>query len=403
MNIEISKDTARKIAVATQLYYRENRVGKAEENACKAVEHLGYVQIDTLSVVERAHHHTLWTRVPSNTPVILDELLKTRRVFEYWGHAASYLPMKDYRFYLPKMKHFEDPHGKWEKDRLHKFGHLMPQALNRIKEEGPLGAGDFELPKGRKKGENWWDWHEMKSALELLYWTGKIMVSERRKFQKIYDLTERVLPQDVDATFPSNDEIGEFMVNSCLRAHGIASEKEISGHLKAANRKTVKKAIGRLQEADRITESHIEGISGSYYLFPRTLEAAAEIDIPAEIHILTPFDNLVIMRERVKTLLGFDYALECYVKPADRVHGYFVLPVIFGDKFICRMDCKAERKKRELLIKNLLFEPDVDFAEFIAPFTAKMKAFAEFNGCDRMIVEKVSPANLSDIMSKIST
>ena len=134
----ISLDIAGKIALNSQLAGDFNAGGITKDLTLASIEHLGYIQIDTLSVVERAHHHTLWTRIPSYTNNVLDDLIKTRSVFEYWGHAASYLPMKDYRFYLPKMKYFEDPHGKWEKDRLQKFGHLMPQALQRIKEEGPL-------------------------------------------------------------------------------------------------------------------------------------------------------------------------------------------------------------------------------------------------------------------------
>lgn len=391
--ISISLKEASALALKSQ-FLDEGGGFTGKDGACAVIEELGYIQIDTISVIERAHHHTLWSRVKGYEPEMLNELLIERKVFEYWGHAASCLPMKDYRFYLPKKREFGDPHGKWEKDRLAKFGHLMEPALKRIQAEGPLGSKDFELPEGKKKGENWWDWHEMKAALELLYWKGELMVSERKNFHKIYDLTERVLPDGVNTEYPSEDELGRFIVIRALQAHGVASEKEIVGHIHAAGKKIIAEAIKNLLEEGTLAEVSIENLDGKlFYASTDDLETAEEIEIKKTVHILSPFDNLVIQRERLRNLFGFDYVLECYVPPKKRIHGYFVLPVLWSGRVVARMDAKADRKPKTLIIRSLLFEPGFKISGiFKKVFEKKLIDFAKFNKCDRIVFEKVSPA-----------
>ena len=390
--ISIPLKQAASLALKSQHLIGSSRFA-GKDGASALIGELGYIQIDTISVIERAHHHTLWTRVENYEPEMLNELLLERKVFEYWGHAASYLPMKDYRFYLPKKKEFDDPHGKWEKDRMDKYGHLMEPALKRIQNEGPLGSTDFELPEGRKKGENWWDWHEMKAALELLYWRGELMVSERRSFRKIYDLTERVLPEGVNTEYPSEDELGRFLVNRALQAYGVATEKEIADHIHAVGKKTISGALKQMEEVGSVEKVSIEKLEGkAYYALKDDLATAENIEIKKQVHILSPFDNLVIQRERLQNLFGFDYVLECYVPPKKRIHGYFVLPVLWGGRFIARMDAKAERKKKTLIIRNLLFEPGFKMnGAFEKAFERKLRSLAKFNKCETIVFEKVSP------------
>ena len=178
------------------------------------------MQIDTISVIERAHHHTLWTRVPGYRPEQLHEAQAVdRTVFEYWGHAASYLPMSDYRFYIPMMRSFYDPKrlvpGAGGRSTA---SHLGARA-QRIREEGPRAARDFANPGGRRKGP-WWDWKPAKAALEMLFWRGELMIRERRGFERIYDLTERVLPAGTDTRPPAPDELGRFIVRRALDRPG---------------------------------------------------------------------------------------------------------------------------------------------------------------------------------------
>ena len=389
--------TARRLILRCQLLDGAACLKKDREGAAQVIERLGYAQIDTINVVERAHHHTLWTRLPDYNPGMLHELqTHDRRVFEYWGHAASYLPMADYRFYLPLMKSFHDPHGKWEKERLQKYGHLMQPIRERIEKEGPLTSSDFELETGKKK-EGWWDWHAMKAALELLFWQGELMIRERRNFQRIYDLTERVLPEHVDTTSPTEDELGRFLIERALLAHGIMQEREICNHIHAAGKKAVKKTLKEMTASGEAIEVGIEGRDKSiYYTYPQTLESAGKPNaFKSSVHILSPFDNLIIQRNRLKELFGFEYALECYTPAAKRVHGYFVLPILWGDRFVGRLDPKAERKSKTMIIRNLVFEPGLDsFDSFLPDFTARLFDFARFIRCEKVQIEKVSPAKL---------
>ena len=155
----LSLEQARRLTLRAQLLDGRGRPPRGKEGVARTIEHLGYVQIDTISVVQRAHHHTLWNRRADYDPTMLHALQATdRRVFEYWGHAASYLPLSDYRFYLPKMQSFQTPSSRWERDRLEKHGHLMKPVLERIREEGPLSSKDFKAPPDTKRG-TWWDWN----------------------------------------------------------------------------------------------------------------------------------------------------------------------------------------------------------------------------------------------------
>lgn len=402
--IKISLKKARGLALQNQLLdYTEDRPD-GKEGVARAIEQLGYVQIDTIAVIERAHHHTLWNRCPDYSPGMLHELQAAdRRVFEYWGHAASYLPMTDYRFYLPQMKYRAQTSGKWEQDLVKKHGHLMEQVLERIRQEGPLGSKDFEKPPVAKRG-TWWDWRPCKVALEILFWRGELMITERRNFQRIYDLTERVLPANIDTSFPSAGELGHFFIKRALSSYGIASQKEITDHLMGADKKMIALGLEELLETGEVQAISIERISNnSYYVLTELLDKSSGRRSPKKnIRILSPFDNLIIQRDRTLKLFGFEYSLECYTPPSKRRHGYFVLPILAGDTLIGRLDPKADRKARTLIIRNLLFEDGFDSFDIILPGLAgKLVDFAGFNQCDKIRIEKMKPAKLKQSFNKI--
>ena len=209
----------RRIALNQQGLLKADSFGRGKAATLRAIEHLGYVQIDTISVVERAHHHVLWSRVSNYQPKFLDQLVKERKVFEYWFHAASWLPMRDYRFALPRMNRQNGERGWFENCDKKLVAHI----LQRVREEGPLRARDFEdTRKGKKQ---WWDWKPAKQALEQLFMQGELMVSARQGFQKVYDLPQRVLPDWVDTRLPTLDEYAGYLINTTLRAHGFATQK----------------------------------------------------------------------------------------------------------------------------------------------------------------------------------
>ncbi|HNT74605.1 MAG TPA: crosslink repair DNA glycosylase YcaQ family protein [Anaerolineae bacterium] len=357
-----------------------------KEGAAQTIEQLGYVQIDTIHIIQRAHHHTLWTRLPDYTPKMLDELLAAdRRVFEWWTHAMSYIPMRDYRYYAPRMGR----HALWGRQREWVDAHsdVIVHVKDRIRVEGPLGAADFEKPKAFNGG--WWDWKPAKQALEILASMGELMVTQRRNFQRIFDLTERVLPAGLDTTPPDDADQQRFFVRFGLRGQGIARAADIPW----ARRKADPAALQSLVDAGEVTPCRVEGLDDDYYALTAALDRTQSPAAAPALHIFSPFDNAIIDRRRLKTLFGgFDYTLECYLPAAKRKYGYFVLPILWGDRFVARMDSKADRKAKTFLVKRLLFEPDFDAYDAMLPALAdKLRALAAFNGCQQVAVEDVQP------------
>ena len=402
--ISISRALARRLALEAQLLDGSGALPAGKEGVAGAIEALGYVQIDTISVVERAHHQTLWTRRPDYDPSMLHELHAVdRRIFEYWAHAASYIPMSDYRFYLPRMREFVDPQSRWNKERVRRCGHLMEPVLQRIRAEGPLSSKDFEAPPDTTRGA-WWDWRPAKVALELLFWRGDLMIAERRSFQRVYDLTERVLPSGVDTTMPDAGELGRFLVRRALMAYGVAQARAIADHIRGGSRELIGDAIAEMVEASVVVPVTLEGDDDAeFFALAGSLEAAAEPDpTPARVHFLSPFDNLIIQRDRLARLFDFAYTLECYLPATKRQHGYFVFPILWGDRFVGRMDPKAERKKKTLVIRSLRFEAGFEeFDWFLPQFAAKLAEFARFNGCRRITVEEIEPASIAPALERL--
>ncbi len=400
--MNLSSYQAKRLILDSQMLSDIPETSSGKDRTARIIENLGYVQIDTISVVQRAHHHTLWTRFGGYHPDMLHQLQAVdRTIFEYWGHAASYLPIKDYRYYTYRMKNFSDPMDKWAKDRLKKCGHLMDEVISRIRKEGPLGSKDFKSNTDVKR-EQWWDWKPAKTALELLFWRGDLMVTRRDNFQRIYDLTGRVLPQGTDTSIPEKDELGRFLVRRALQAQGVSTLNDIVKHIHAAGREVIKSAVDSLLEQDEIIGVSVEG-DGAYFALPDQLECLpVDSEGSRDVHILSPFDNLIILRDRLSMLFMFDYALECYTPKNKRQYGYFVLPVLWGTEFIARLDPKADRKRAVLILRNLQFREGFDkWEEFLPVFTAKLADFARFNNCTAIELEDVKPRKIVATLKKL--
>lgn len=394
----LSTETARRLAIRCQLLDGDTELPAGKEGVARVIEALGYMQIDTISVVARAHDHGLWTRRPDYDPAMLSELLGCdRRVYEYWGHAASYLPISDFRYTLPLKEKFRRPPVlKWEKERLAKCGHMLEPVLERIRDEGPLRSQDFEPTPGERRG-SWWDWKPAKAALELLFWRGELMISGRRGFQRVYDLAERVLPADVDTTIPDHDELGQFLVRRALHAHGFATAREIHDHLRGSDMKLIKAALGEMIESAEVVPLEVESMEKvTQYALPDVLNRAETSGPPPDkVSLLSPFDNLIIQRQRTQQLFDFNYLLECYVPAPKRRYGYFVFTILYGDKLVGRFDPKADRKAGVLYVRRLLFEPGFDASDhFLALLAGKLREFASMNGCNLVVLEEVRTRNV---------
>lgn len=355
--------------------------GQGIEAARQAIEHLGYVQIDTIAVVERAHHHVLWSRVPDYRPEWLNELLSNGAVYEYWSHAASVLPMKDFRFSLPRMRrHTKELH--WAEDTK-ELRRAMKRVQQVISERGPTRLRDFENGTPMAKGV-WGSGKIERRALHELWMRGTTMITGRGGFEKMYDLRDRVLPPGTDTSMPTPSQHADFVIDRTLRAHGIAREAEFHYMHTGASAKVIRARLAHAVKRREIAPVQVGESKTLAYAYPQTLETAPAPTNLSEYRarILSPFDNLVIQRARLRWLFDFDYQIECYVPAPKRRYGHFVLPVLWGDRFAARLEAKARRAESVLEVIGLWYEPGFEKDQaFQESLKGELERFAAFNGC----------------------
>ena len=392
---DISLKAARRLALRAQLVAGAP-AGPSARSALKTIEHLGYVQIDTISVIARAHHHVFWTRQPGYREDFLDRLLaRDRLVFEYWTHAASYVPIRDYRYYVPRMNRLRKSERfiAWRKKNRKVVDHVF----GRIREEGSLTSSDFE--DTRKKRGSWWDWKPAKRALEWLLDIGDLMVTERKNFQRAYDLTERILPNHVVCEEPTPEDQIRFHITSSLRRLGLMRISDLT-HKRTADGERIQGGIEGLVADGDVVALRLKGDPDDlpYYALTEAWESSANSRVRDAIHILSPFDGLVIRRNWLERLFDFRYRLECYYPEEKREFGYFTLPLLWKDSLIGRLDAKADRSSRRLLVRNFWFEDYFSgYAEVCTLLKEKLFKFASFNGCDDVVIGRVTPSAASKV------
>lgn len=371
----LSIHEARRIALVSQRLHSRREFGAGCAGALHAIQHLGYLQIDTLAVVERAHNHTLWNRVPGFNSGVLDQLQQDKHIFEHWAHALAYLPMADFRFSLPMMNRIAKGDTHW----YPKNAKETAKVLKRIKEEGPLSAKDFN---DKKTSAAMWSRSPSKRALEQLFMEGKLMIPKRVNFHKVYDLTERVLPDHVSTKMPTTGEVCRHLISRYLRAHGIGQIKEFI-YLRKGLNAAIKHEVEHMVESGEIIEVQVGDLQ--YYCDPAALKHASS-KLPAGLlRILSPFDNAVIQRKRVQQLFDFDYQIECYVPQAKRKFGYFCLPILYNSSMVGRIDAKADRANKVLRVLQMHIEKSLRNSDvFFVRLNKELHRFAKFNGCDEV-------------------
>ncbi len=395
IEIKSAKDLARlrRLALASQGLLQAQPFGHGLAGARKAVQHLGYVQIDTISVVERAHHHVLHSRVPKFTPEMTNQMLLDGDAFEYWSHAAAFLPIDDFRFSLPYKHAIKNGQTHWNKKPDKK---LMSELLERVRLEGPLRSRDLEAKVSNRAG--WWDWKPAKKALEQLYMEGDLMVCDRTGFQKSYDLTERVLPSHINTSVPNTEELAQHMLDQQLRCHGLVSFKGLTYLRRNTELRNTMKRLVNECVAQGLLDS-VQLSNGDIFFIKADAFEHRLPNLSNRLLILSPFDNSVIQRDRLRSLFQYDYQIECYVPEAKRQYGYFSLPLLFRGEFIGRMDCKAHRKERRLEIKFLHLEANFrqlrfDAEQVIQAFAEAIESFCQFQQCDFISLTDTSPKTL---------
>lgn len=381
--MQISLEEARSRIVSAQGFNAQNSgFGHGKRGALAALEHLSYIQIDTISVIERAHHHVFQSRVPDYQPEHLHEMVTVdKTAFEYWSHAAAFLPMRDYRFSLPRKKRYADGLSHWfEPTREHKKQRRI--ILDRIRSEGPLQCKDFERPSDAKSG--WFERTPAKQMLEQLFIEGELMIRERKGFQKVYDLTERVLPASVNTDFPSEEEMAMYLVRSCLRSQAIATEAEIA-YLRSAELKgSVSASLKKMVASGEVLSFCVEGLKKTYFALAIEFQRATPSSDLGEVKILSPFDSFVIQRKRLLDFFDFPFQVEIYVPKPKRKYGYFALPLLYGNQMVGLLDLKAHRAQKKLEVAGCFlraqFKQD---KEFLDKLKSSLKDFALFNGCQK--------------------
>lgn len=343
------------------------------QQALAQIQQLSYVQIDSIHVVERAHHHVLFNRIRNYQASLLDSLLAQKHIFEYWSHAAAYLPMADFRFSLHKKQQLQAGQRHW----FTPDHEVMRHVRARIHAEGPLKAADFE--KTSPKSGPWWDWQPQKKALEQLFMQGELMVVKRERFQKVYDLTERVLPSHIDTRVPTDMDMAAHLTQRFLQSHGFGSVAQIC-YLRPGLKQFVQQHLGEQQEAGLL---HRFRWHNQAYWMP--LEVKPPQVKRRRVQLLNPFDNLVIQRQRLADWFDFHYQIEVYVPASKRRIGYYSLPILYGVDFIGQLDVKAERASQTLLLQHLYLDAGVTLTANLAKELASACVdYAQFNQCSKI-------------------
>lgn len=352
--ITLSQNRARHLWIRAQRLDSAAPFGDGPAATLAAIAHLGYVQIDTINVIERCHHHILFSRIPGYRRADLAQVQSSdKSVFEYWTHALSYVPTSDLPFFVPTMKQYRDTPSRW-------FGSVTPdevkKMLKRLRREGPLSIRDIGDDELVDKDHPWASRKPSKRVLEMMFFQGLVTVGARQGMVKTYDLMARHFGAAPKAATPR--QVTAYQLDRALRSQGVVSLDSIC-HLDAPSKKAVRELIDSRVRRKLLVPVVIEGAEKvPHWAEPETIAADAG-EPPTLVHILSPFDPLIIQRKRLKLFFGYDHLFEAYLPAAKRQLGYFALPVLMGDRVVAAFDLKTDRAAKKLLIQRATWLEDV--------------------------------------------
>lgn len=382
MREKISLQAARRIALAAQGFADVRPDGPVTRRHFKKVlARLGVFQIDSVSVIVRAHYMPLFSRLGPYPMELLEDAAKPRqrKLFEYWAHEASFLPIDTWPLWQWQMRRAENHENIYS--GLARFGRerrdLIAEMERRIAADGPMAASDIEGQRGQG---GWWGWSDAKTAMEWLFWAGRITARERKSsFERIYDLPERVIPAEIrDLPVPDEAEAQRALTRMAASALGVATASCLRDYFRLpAN--GFKERIAELVEAGDLIPVEVQGWTTQAYL-ARDVHFARKIPARA---LLAPFDPVVWERTRAERLFDFRYRIEIYTPAEKRVHGYYVLPFLLGDRIVARVDLKADRANSVLIVHSAHAEPLAP-AETAEVLSAELKLMARWLGLDRL-------------------
>ena len=396
---ELSAYQARSIALAAQGLQQSGKLVSKELNIYalrRTFQDIGVLQIDAVSIVARSHLLVLRSRLGSSQERLLEVLnrsaYKRRDLTEYWCHEASYLPVQDWPLFKWRMQEAQSGKvwkGIWEfVTNNRKFVEAVHE---KIRDLGPSSAG--QLGSQKKKG-SWWSWSDTKIALEWLFWVGAVAVSHRENFTRFYDLSERVLPEQIlGSALPANQAQRELILKAS-RHLGVATAEDLVDYHRLPKVEG-KKRVGELAEDKLLREVVVEGWDRPGYMHPKTsFEQTTSRSV-----LLSPFDPLVWFRPRARRLFDFDYRLEIYIPAEKRIHGYYVLPFLDRNKLRARVDVKANSEKNILEVRGAYGEGRTVDQETAESLAHELQALASWRNLDGLKIGK--RGNLANPLKRI--
>jgi uncharacterized protein len=400
--IKLSQEEARGVMVCAQGLDRRERRAPAKADVLAAIRRMSALQIDTIHVVARSPYLVLWSRLGHYEPRLLDELLEEGSIFEYWSHEACFLPVEDYPLYRHRMIAPGSMGWKYSHEWITNHASEVERLLALIRERGPVRSTDFVRTDGKSGG--WWEWKPEKRALEMLFTAGELMIARRDRFQRIYDLRERVLPSWDDALLPTLEEANRALALKAVRALGLARARWVADYFRTDKRGTAAlvKALGEEGLLHRIG---VEGWDEPAYVHSDNLSMVEAVSSgkrrPVLTTLLSPFDPLVWDRARAREMFSFDYRLECYTPAAKRRYGYFTLPVLRRGALVGRLDAKAHRKEKRFEVKALYLEPGTAPSEDLAAdIAASLQECARWHQTPEVTVGKAQPSKFLPLLRK---
>jgi uncharacterized protein len=374
----LSAPEARRIALAAQGFGLDKKRVATSRDVVSLARKLGAIQIDSVNVLVRSHYLPAFSRLGSYDRKIFERIGygKSRRLFEYWAHEASFLPVETYPLFRWRMERARDGKGTWKSVArvAAERADLIARIRRMVQELGPMGASDFQDTKGTG---GWWGWTDAKRAFEYLFWTGEFTTLERRSsFERIYDLAERALPSTVLQTPPVKEaDAHRQLVSIAAKAFGVATEADLRDYFRL-DVDDARRSIAELVDAGALHPVAVEGWKQRAYLdalarFPRKIVGSA---------LLSPFDSLVWSRPRTHRLFDFHFRLEIYTPAHKRIHGYYVLPYLLDERLVARVDLKGDRGGGTLRVQAVHFEPNVDRKRVRGKLRGDLRAMANWLG-----------------------
>jgi len=366
------------------------------------IRRMSALQIDTIHVVARSPYLVLWSRLGQYEPRWLDELLAEGAIFEYWAHEACFLPTEDYPLYRHRMIAPGSMGWKYSHEWIERHAAEVERVLALIRERGPVRSSDFARTDGKSGG--WWEWKPEKRALEMLFTAGQLMIARRDRFQRIYDLRERVLPSWDDSLLPSLEEAARSLALKAVRALGITRALWTGDYFRTDKRETAA-LVRLLGDEGLLLKVRVEGWEEEAYLHPDNMALVEAVlsgkRRPVLTTLLSPFDPLVWDRLRAREMFSFDYRLECYTPAPKRRYGYFTLPILRRGALVGRLDAKAHRKEKRFEVKALYLEPSVEGGEEVASdIAASLLECARWHQTPEVSVTRAEPSKFLALLRR---